>query len=275
MTPGFKDKTAIVTGGAKGIGAATARALCAAGCRVTVFDVDVPSGEALAASLPGCDFRCVDIVDHGAVLGAVSAVRERDGRIDMLVNNAGIAPPQTLANMRHDDWQRVLQINLTGAYHCVDAVVPGMKSRRAGAIVNVASVAGKNISLGAGFHYTTSKWGIIGFSRHLAYELAAFGIRVNVVCPGPTLTTLIELDEAQKDRAACAIPLGRWVRPEDVAEANLFFLGPQSSMCTGAEIVVDGGALLGSGDAYDAYFERRADVAPARDVRRPSDVTGR
>ena len=93
-----------------------------------------------------------------SVTDAVDTVLEREGRVDLLVNNAGIAPPLTLSNMTPDDWQHVLQVNLTGAYNCVDAVVPQMKSRRAGAIVNVSSVAGKNISLGAGFHYTTSKW---------------------------------------------------------------------------------------------------------------------
>lgn len=269
MQQEFEDKIAIVTGGAKGIGAATVRALVAGGARVTVFDVDRQAGEAFAAALDGCTFSAVDITNGDAVGAAVDALIAREGQVDLLVNNAAIAPPLTVARMTAEDWERVLRVNLTGAYHCIDAVVRQMKSRRSGSIVNVSSVAGKNISLGAGVHYTTSKWGIIGLSRHLGYELAPFGIRVNIVCPGPTLTTLLQLDDEARERAASSVPLGRWVEPEDVANAILFFLGPRSSMCTGAEIVVDGGVLLGSGDAYDSYFAQRGDSVPEREIRSP------
>lgn len=265
----FDDRSVIVTGGAKGIGAAAATSLADGGAKVTVFDVDRENGEALAAANAGVTYAHVDITDRDAVGRAVDAAAKANGPVDGLVNNAGIAPPLTLEHMKPEDWNRVLQINLTGAYNCVDAVAPTMKERRAGAIVNVSSVAGKNISLGAGFHYTTSKWGIIGFSRHLAYELAPHGIRVNIVCPGPTLTTLIELDDDAKKRVAAGIPLGRWVRPQDVANAIGFLLSPLSAMCTGAEIVVDGGALLGSGDNYPGYFANRGASAPERIIESP------
>ena len=118
-------------------------------------------------------------------------------------------------------------------------------------------------------HYTTSKWGLIGFSRHLGYELAPFGIRVNVVCPGPTLTGLIKTDDDAKRGAVSGFPLGRWVDPSDVANAIVFFLSPLSAMCTGAEIVVDGGALLGSGDQYERYFRARGAEMPQRDLHPP------
>lgn len=265
----FDGRSVIVTGGAKGIGAATAAALAGAGAKVTAFDVDSESGEALAAATDGVRYADVDITDRDAVGRAVETAAAANGPVDSLVNCAGIAPAVTLEHMTPEQWNRVLQVNLNGAYHCVDAVVPGMKQRRGGAIVNISSVAGKNISLGAGFHYTTSKWGLIGFSRHLAYELAPHGIRVNIVCPGPTLTTLTKLDDAAKARATSGIPLGRWVQPEDVAGAIAFFLSPLAAMCTGAEIVVDGGVLLGSGDSYPGYFANRGAEAPERHLQPP------
>lgn len=266
----FDDRSMVVTGGAKGIGAALVRALADAGARVTAFDVDREAGEALAAATAGVRYAHVDVTDRDAVQRAVAEAVRAQGPVDGLVNNAGIAPPLTLERMDAAEWQRVLQVNLTGAFHLVEAVVPGMKARHGGAIVNVSSVAGKNISLGAGFHYTTTKWGLIGFSRHLAYELAPHGIRVNIVCPGPTLTSLIPLDDEAKDRAAEGVPLGRWVQPEDVANAIAFLLSPLAAMCTGAEIVVDGGVLLGSGHGYPAYFAARGGENPPRSVELPS-----
>jgi NAD(P)-dependent dehydrogenase (short-subunit alcohol dehydrogenase family) len=262
----FEQQSIIVTGGAKGIGAATAIVLADAGARVRIFDVDAEAGEVLAARQAGVSFEAVDITRREAVTQAVARAAADNGVVTGLVNNAGVAPALTLESMTPEQWQNVLALNLGGAYHCVDAVVPGMRAERRGAIVNVSSVAGKNISLGAGFHYTTSKWGLIGFSRHLAYELAPAGIRVNVVCPGPTETTLLGLDAQTQARAASGVPLGRLVQPEDVANAIAFLLSPLASMCTGAEIVVDGGVLLGSGDGYDGYFQRRGGSTPERVV---------
>lgn len=267
----FDGRCVVVTGGAKGIGAATATLLAGSGARVAIFDVDRESGEALAAATQGVTYTHVDITDSDAVARAMSATEASNGPVDGLVNNAGIAPPLTLENMTPREWQRVMDLNLGGVYHCVEAVAEGMKRRRAGIIVNVSSVAGKNISVGAGFHYTTSKWGLIGFSRHLAFELAPYGIRVNVVCPGPTLTSLIPMDDAARDRAAASVPLGRWVKPDDVANAIGFLMSPLAAMCTGAEIVVDGGMLLGSGDSYAAYFANRGSDAPQRVIERPSE----
>ncbi|MGI9333021.1 MAG: SDR family NAD(P)-dependent oxidoreductase [Gammaproteobacteria bacterium] len=270
----FDGRSIIVTGGAKGIGAAAAALLAGDGALVTVFDVDRENGEALAAATQGVTYAHVDITDRDTVGRAVEAAAAANGPVDGLVNNAGIAPPLTLEHMQPEDWNRVLQVNLTGAYNCVAAVANSMKERQYGTIVNVSSVAGKNISLGAGFHYTTSKWGLIGFSRHLAYELAPHNIRVNIVCPGPTLTTLIELDDDAKKQVACGIPLGRWVRPQDIANAIAFFLSPLSALCTGAEIVVDGGTLLGSGDNYPGYFANRGAEAPERVIGNPGDSYG-
>ena len=270
MTEGFAGKAAIVTGAAKGIGEAVSRALVAAGTSVAMFDVDDEAGQAVADGLEGAEYFSVDISDRSSVSTAVTSVAEKFGSVDMLVNNAGIAPPRTMDNMPEGDWERVLDINLTGAFNCVKASAPHLK-KNGGAIVNVSSVAGKNISLGAGMHYTASKWGLIGASRHMAYELAPSNIRVNIVCPGPTLTPLIDghMSKEKITESTTNVPLGRWVKPEDIANAILFFLGPQSAMCTGSELIVDGGVMIGSGSTYDSYFESRGDKAPDRDIELP------
>ena len=270
MTEGFAGKTAIVTGAAKGIGEAVSRALCAAGANVAMFDVDDAAGEAVAGDLENAIYFSVDISDREAVNKAVTAAAEKFGTVDMLVNNAGIAPPRTMDNMPEGDWERVLEINLTGAFNCVKAATPYMKES-GGSVVNVSSVAGKNISLGAGMHYTASKWGLIGASRHMAYELAPNNIRVNIVCPGPTLTPLIDghMDREKIVQSTANVPLGRWVKPEDISNAILFFLGPQSSMCTGSELIVDGGVMIGSGSTYDNYFESRGSKTPDRNIELP------
>ena len=274
MSEGFAGRTGIVTGAAKGIGAATARALVAAGARAALFDVDDKAGQALADELgDAAAYWSADVADWESADSAVEEVSERFGSVDFLVNNAGIAPPRTLANIPDGDWERVLGVNLTGAFNCTRAAVPYMKEAAGGAIVNISSVAGKNISMLAGMHYTTSKWGLIGFSRHMAYELAQFGIRVNIVCPGPTLTTLVEQAMDAEKRAANAenFPLGRWVMPDDIANAVMFFLGPGAAMCAGAELIVDGGILIGSGAAYPDYMEIRGDQPAERKIVRPGE----
>ena len=271
MTNGYAGKTAVVTGGSKGIGEATARALVAEGANVALFDIDDAAGEALAAELENCRYWSVNIADGAGVKTAFGEVRDHFSSVDMLVNNAGVAPPYTLDNIPDGEWERVININLTGSFNCIQAAVPLMKDAGGGGIVNISSVAGKNISMAAGMHYTTSKWGLIGLSRHLAYELAAFGIRVNIVCPGPTLTNLIMdmKDEATIAAETANVPLGRWVQAEDIANAVMFFLGPKSAMCAGAELIVDGGVLIGSGAAYGNYFGSRGSVAPERNITLP------
>lgn len=262
-TPDFANRSYIVTGGASGIGAATVEALCRAGARVTLFDVQ-PADD-LAARHPACRAESLDIRDADAVRAAVARAAEIQGGLDGLVNNAGVAPPALLSGTDEAEWDRILDINLKGAFLCTRAAVDALAANGGGAIVNLSSVAGKNISLGAGVPYTTTKWGMLGFTRHLAYELAPRGIRVNAVCPGPTLTPLIggdAMDEGQKQAAGRGVPLGRIVEPADIAEAILFFLSDSSAMCTGSELVVDGGVLLGSAAAYPDYFEKRGGRYP-------------
>ena len=261
----FTGFSAVVTGGARGIGEAVARGLCTAGATVTILDRD--DGSDVAASLPGCRFAEVDVRDPEAVTRAIDAAAEAQGGLDGLVNNAGTGPPRLLDATTEADWDLVLDVNLKGMFNCTRTATPHFKARGGGAIVNLASIAGKNISLGAGVPYTTSKWGVIGFTRHVAYELAPWRIRANLVCPGTTRTRMLGGGDATtggaQERIARGVPLGRLIEPEEIAHAILFFLSPQAAMCTGAELVMDGGILLGSANSYDEYFRNRGGERPA------------
>ena len=255
----FSGFSAVVTGGARGIGEATARALCEAGARVTILDRDDASH--VAEALPGCRFSEVELRDPEAVARAVDAAAEAQDGLDGLVNNAGVSPARLLDTTDAEAWDELIAINLKSAFNCTRAAVPHFRAGGGGAIVNLASIAGKNISLGADVPYTVTKWGMVGFTRHIAYELAPWGIRANSVFPGTTRTRLLRGD---LERIAAGVPLGRLVEPADIANAILFFLSPRAAMCTGAELVVDGGILLGSGHAYEDYFRKRGGEPPAR-----------
>ena len=262
----FSGFSAVVTGGARGIGEATARALCAGGAKVTILDRD--DATHVADSLPGCRFARVELRDPEAVAQAIDAAAEAQDGLDGLVNNAGVSPRRLLDTTDAEAWDELLAINLRSAFNCTKAAIPHLKARGAGAIVNLASVAGKNISLGSDVSYTVSKWGMVGFTRHLAYELAPWRIRVNAVFPGTTRTRLLgggdDSPGGAQEQMAKGVPLGRLIEPEEIANAILFFLSPRAAMCTGAELVVDGGILLGSAQAYEGYFRSRGGEPPAR-----------
>jgi 3-oxoacyl-[acyl-carrier protein] reductase len=161
--------------------------------------------------------------------------------------------------MGAEDWDRVIAVNLTGAFNGIQAVLPHMRARGGGAIVNIASIAGQRISFGGTANYTASKAGLLGLTRHAAYELAPDGIRVNAVCPGPTATGFggaMPTAEAKAVRAR-KIPLGRMCEPEDIADPILFLAGPAARMITGVALTVDGGVLVKNDTPYEEYFRRR------------------
>ena len=262
----FSGFSAVVTGGARGIGEATARLLCEAGARVTILDRD--DGSEVAESMPGCRFSQIDLRDSEAVVREIDAAADAQGGLDGLVNNAGVSPVRLLDATAAEDWDELLAINLRSAFNCTKAAVPHLRARGGGAIVNLASIAGKNISLGSDIPYTVSKWGMVGFTRHLAYELAPWRIRANSVFPGTTRTRLLGGGDASpggaQERMAAGVPLGRLIEPEEIGNAIVFFLSPRAAMCTGAELVVDGGILLGSAHSYEGYFRTRGGEPPAR-----------
>jgi NAD(P)-dependent dehydrogenase (short-subunit alcohol dehydrogenase family) len=262
MAEGFAGKVAVVTGGGNGIGAATCRAFAAQGARVAVLDRDASAAESVAGGIAdrggNATAHAVDVADRAAFHVAATKIAEAAGGIDVLVNGAGTTVRQLIRDMRPEDWDRVIAVNLTGAFNGIQAVLPHMR-RRGGAIINVASIAGQRISFGGTANYSASKAGLLGLTRHAAYELAPDGIRVNAVCPGPTATAFGGAIPSEETKAVRAqkIPLGRMCEPDDIADPILFLAGPAARMITGVALTVDGGVLVKNDTPYEEYFRPR------------------
>ena len=262
MTDDFSGKVALVTGGGNGIGAATCRAFAAAGARVAVLDRAAAAAEGITKEITGrggkATAHAIDVVDRTAFTNLAAIIAEASGGIDILVNGAGTTVRRMIPEMSAEDWDRVIAVNLTGAFNGIQAVLPYMR-KRGGAIVNVASIAGQRISFGGTANYTASKAGLLGLTRHAAYELAPDGIRVNAVCPGPTATGFggaIPSEETKATRAR-KIPLGRMCEAEDIADPILFLAGHAARMITGVALTVDGGVLVKNDTPYEEYFRPR------------------
>jgi len=257
----FSGKTVLVTGGGSGIGAATCRGFAAAGAQVHVIDRDGAAAGRVAAEI-GHNSQAVghrlDVADRESWVRLVGEIAAASGGLDVLVNCAGTITRKTLATMSTEEWDRVLDINLGGTFNGIHAVIPHMRAKGGGAIVNIASVAGRRISFGGGANYSASKAGVLGLTRHAAYELAPDQIRVNAVCPGPTATPFSGAAPTpeQKAQRAKKIPLGRMVEPEDIADAVLFLAGDGAKMVTGIALDVDGGVLISNDVPYEDYFAR-------------------
>ncbi len=263
MAEDFAGKIALVTGGGNGIGAATCQAFAAAGARVAVLDRAAEAAEGVAAEIArrggNATAHAVDVADRDVFTALAAAIAEASGGIDILVNGAGTTVRAMIAEMRPEDWDRVIAVNLTGAFNGIQAVLPHMRKRGGGAIVNVASIAGQRISFGGTANYTASKAGLLGLTRHAAYELAPDGIRVNAVCPGPTATGFSGAIPSAETKAARArnIPLGRMCEAEDIADPILFLAGDAARMITGVALTVDGGVLIKNDTPYEEYFRPR------------------
>lgn len=237
----FSGAVALVTGAARGQGAAEARAFAAAGARVVVADVREEQGGVLAAELgDSAVFAHLDVSDEDAWRRAIELTRATFGRLDVLVNNAGVFRTRALEREDPEEFVRVLSINLVGAFLGTRAVVGLMRDTGGGSIVNVGSIAGLQPARGTAA-YATSKWGLRGLTRVSALELARSSIRVNLVVPGPIATDMLP---RPPEEVAAGVPLGRVGDPEDVARAVLYLASGQASFVTGSELVVDGGRLL-------------------------------
>ncbi len=262
MAEDFAGKVAVVTGGGNGIGAATCRAFAAQGARVAVLDRDAAAAERVAGEIAGrggnASAHAVDVADRGA-FAAAAEIAAAAGGLDILVNGAGTTVRRMIPEMSPEDWDRVIAVNLTGAFNGIQAALPHMRRRGGGAIVNVASIAGQRISFGGTANYSASKAGLLGLTRHAAYELAPDGIRVNAVCPGPTATAFGGAIPSEENKAARArkIPLGRMCEPEDIADPILFLASHAARMITGIALTVDGGVLVKNDTPYEEYFRRR------------------
>lgn len=238
----LEGRIAVVTGAARGIGLAVAERLTVSGASVAVWDVDGGAAEKAAASLANAHPVAVDVSDADSVAKAVKATLGRFGRVDCLVNNAGIAGPTgPLWDYPIDTWRQILEIDLTGVFLCCRAVVPVMLKNDYGRIVNVASVAGKEGNPNAAA-YSAAKAGVIALTKSLGKELATTGIRVNAVTPATVQTELLkQFDQSQVDYMLSKIPMGRLGLPEENAALIAWLCSPDCSFSTGAVFDTSGG----------------------------------
>ena len=239
------DRTALVTGAARGIGLAAAARFLADGWRVALLDIDGPAVEAAAKRLghPAATLVIVaDVSEPEAVATAVAHTVERFGRLDALVNNAGVAVFKPLLETTFAEWSRVLAVNLSGPFLCTQAAAPAMAAGGGGAIVNVTSISGIRAST-LRVAYGTSKAGLAHLTKQQAVELAQFGIRVNAVAPGPVDTAMAKAVHSPAIRADYhdAIPLDRYGLEEELAQMIVFLCSEGASYVTGQVIAVDGG----------------------------------
>jgi 2-hydroxycyclohexanecarboxyl-CoA dehydrogenase len=244
----MRDRTVIVTGGASGIGRATALLLAREGARVVVGDIDAAGGaaaaaEAVAAGL-AVEFVPLDLSEAESVAGFADAVHRRVERVDGLVNAAGWDRIEPFLQNPPEMVDRVIAINLVGAVRLTRAMLDPMVAAQQGKIVNISSDAGRVGSTGETV-YAAAKGGLIAFTKSLAREMARYHINVNCVCPGPTDTPLFQRQpERMKEALTRAIPFRRIARPEEIAEAVMFFLGHRSDYITGQVLSVSGGLTM-------------------------------
>jgi len=238
-------RVSLVTGASRGIGFAIAKALVAEGASVVLAARDAARlGQALAeieAAGGAAESLVLDVSDRGAVEAAVGEIVSRHGRIDHLVNNAGVARDNLVVRMKDEEWQQVLATNLTGVFLCTQAALKPMVRQRSGRIVNITSVVGLGGNAGQA-NYAASKAGIVGFTKSVAREVASRGITVNAVAPGFVETDMTAaMTDKAREAVLGAIPMGRVGRPEAVAGAVVFFVSDAAAYVTGQVLAVDGG----------------------------------
>jgi len=252
----LKDKVCLITGGASGIGKATAIKFASEGARVIICDVDETAGQAFVNEL-GNDsvFYKINVVDRDEVQGWIDDVVEKYGRIDVLVNNAGITRDgifvkykngELVSQMSEKDFDLVIAVNLKGVFNCTQAVTPKMIEQGGGVILNASSIVGLYGNFGQ-TNYAATKFGVIGMTKTWSRELGKFNIRVNAVCPGFILTEMVKkMPEKILEGLAAKTPLGRMGTPEDVANLYAWLASDEAAYIHGAAISIDGGMVLGT-----------------------------
>jgi 3-oxoacyl-[acyl-carrier protein] reductase len=251
MTGRVQDKSALVIGAARGIGAGIAERLAEEGARIVIADVEVEAGETTAKKLGG-QFVRTDVSNPSHVATAVRRTVDAYGTLDILVQNAGIYPWTLIENISPEEWDRVLAVNLKGVFLAAQAALPVMKAARYGRMVFTSSITGPRVTMPGHGHYSASKAGINGFIRAAALEFASYGITVNGIEPGNILTENVWAERSAEYIRSMeeSIPLGRLGTLRDVANAALFLASDDASYITGTTIVVDGGQTLPEGKQF-------------------------
>lgn len=246
LTQRLRDRVAIVTGGASGIGLATARRFAAEGARVVIADLDETTGTAAAAEIDGV-FRPVNVADEASVNSLFDGVAAELGSVDIAFNNAGISPADddSIETTELPAWDRVQDVNLKSVYLCSRAALRHMVPAGRGSIINTASFVALLGSATSQISYTASKGGVLAMTRELGVQFARQGIRVNALCPGPVNTPLLQelfaKDPERAQRRLVHVPMGRFAEPEEMAAAVAFLASDDASFITATAFVVDGG----------------------------------
>ncbi len=248
MTGRLDGKVALISGGARGMGESHARRFAAEGAKVVISDVLDEDGQTLAKDLgDAAAYVHLDVTDEAAWNDAVAATTERFGKLDVLVNNAGIVHVMPLAMTDVNEFRRVVEVNQVGVFLGMKAAIPALAANKGGSIINISSLAGL---IGAQGHvaYCASKWAVRGMTKVAALELAPLGIRVNSIHPGLIDTPMFDVyrDLGIGERAGEGIPLGRLAESNEVSELALYLASDESSYSTGSEFVVDGGLSAGT-----------------------------
>ncbi len=252
----LKDKVCLITGGAAGIGKATALKFAKEGAKVVLCDVDQEAGESLAKELGnGAVFYKVDVTNRDAVQEWVDDVIDKFGRVDVLVNNAGITRDglfvkykngEVVSQMSEQDFDLVIKVNLKGVFNCAQAVTPQMIKQGGGVILNASSIVGLYGNFGQ-TNYAATKFGVIGMTKTWSRELGRYNIRVNAVCPGFILTEMVQkMPEKILEGLAAKTPLGRMGKPEDVANLYAWLASDEAAYISGTAVSIDGGMVLGT-----------------------------
>ncbi len=245
----LKDKVAIVTGAANGIGRSISQLFAKEGVQVALIDLDQPALDEQVRRLQNEGRRVVGIVsdvsDEQDVKNAVALTLKEFGKIDILVNGAGICKMIPILEISVADWDRTMAVNLRSVFLFSREVFRHMKARRSGKIISIASAAGKIGGIAAGAHYSASKAGVMCFTKSLALQAAPYKINVNAVCPGPTTTEMTDAwGEEENEAFAAKIPFKEYGKPEDVAQAVLFLASSQARYITGEILDVNGGLVM-------------------------------
>ena len=250
----LKDRVCLITGGAAGIGKAVASRFAEEGAIVCICDLNESDGAAVAEQVGG-SFHKVNVADRTEVQNWVEAVHDEHGRIDVLINNAGvlrdgllvkIKDGELVKQMPEEDWDLVIDVNLKGTFNCAQAVAPFMIGQKSGVILNATSIVGVDGNFRQ-TNYVATKAGVIGMTKVWSRELARHQVRVNAIAPGFTLTEMVQqMPEKILERMVASIPIGRMGQPVDIANAYLFLASDEASFITGVTLRVDGGSVVGT-----------------------------